>query len=1178
MSKVMKTMDGNEAAAFASYAFTEVAGIFPITPSSPMAEHTDDWAANGKKNLFGQTVKVVEMQSEAGAAGTVHGSLAAGALTTTYTASQGLLLMIPNMYKIAGELLPGVFHVSARALASHALSIFGDHSDVMACRQTGFAMLCSNSVQEVMDLACVAHLSAIKGRVPFLHFFDGFRTSHEIQKVECIDYDELAKIIDMDAVNEFRRRSLNPEHPVLRGTAQNPDIFFQAREACNPYYDNIVHVCEDYMKEISRITGRDYQLFNYYGAPDAERVIIAMGSACEAIEETIDYLTAKGEKVGLVKVHLYRPFSVEHFLKAIPATCKAIAVLDRTKEPGAQGEPLYQDVCTALFDKADRPTIVAGRYGLGSKDTTPAQIIAVYENLKAYAPKNHFTLGIVDDVTFHSLEIGAPVDVTAGDGTIQCKFWGLGADGTVGANKNSIKIIGDHTDKYAQAYFDYDSKKSGGITQSHLRFGDKPIRSTYLVNKADFVACHKQSYVHIYDNILTDLKDGGTFLLNTEWSAEELDKNLPAAMKRYLAQHNIKFYIINGTDIAAQIGLGNRINSVLQAAFFKLANIIPIDEAVDYMKAAIKKTYGKKGDDILNMNYAAVDQGVAGVVEVKVPAEWANAVDEAAPAAKDEPEYVKTIVAAVNGRKGDSLPVSAFKGIEDGTTPLGTAAYEKRGAAVNIPTWDPAKCIQCNQCSYVCPHATIRPFLLTAEEAANAPEGFKMADAKGGAAFEGYKFAMQVSSLDCLGCGSCVTVCPAKEKAITMVPLATQEAEAANWEYAMSLSPKKNPMDKASVKGSQFEQPLLEFSGACAGCGETPYAKLITQLFGDRMYVANATGCSSIWGGSAPTSPYTTNAEGKGPAWSNSLFEDNAEFGLGMATAVRHMREGIKAKLETLKPMACEELAAAIDNWIANMALGEESKAASAELVAKLEGFVTENEEAKAIVDYVLENKDQLVKKSQWIFGGDGWAYDIGYGGVDHVLASNEDVNIFVFDTEVYSNTGGQASKSTPAGAVAQFAASGKRVKKKDLGMMAMSYGYVYVAQVAMGANQAQLVKALKEAEAYPGPSLIIAYAPCINHGIKGGMSGAQTEIKKAVECGYWHMYRFNPLLKEEGKNPFTLDSKDPVGDFQAFIKNEVRYSSLVRTFPEIANELFEKTEKYAKERLESYKKLAEEK
>ena len=1176
MSKVMKTMDGNEAAAYASYAFTEVAGIFPITPSSPMAEHTDDWAANGKKNIFGQTVKVIEMQSEAGAAGTVHGSLSAGALTTTYTASQGLLLMIPNMYKIAGELLPGVFHVSARALASHALSIFGDHSDVMACRQTGFAMLCSNSVQEVMDLAAVAHLSAIKGRVPFLHFFDGFRTSHEIQKVECIDYDELAKIVDMDAVNAFRRRALNPEHPVLRGTAQNPDIFFQAREACNPYYENIVGVCEDYMKEISRITGRDYKLFNYYGAPDADRVIIAMGSSCETIEETIDYLMAKGEKVGLVKVHLYRPFSVEHFLGAIPKTCKKIAVLDRTKEPGAQGEPLYQDVCTALFDKADRPVIVAGRYGLGSKDTTPAQIIAVYDNLKLDQPKNHFTMGIVDDVTFLSLEVGAPVDVTEGDGTIQCKFWGLGADGTVGANKNSIKIIGDHTDKYAQAYFDYDSKKSGGITQSHLRFGDKPIRSTYLVNKADFVACHKQSYVHMYD-MLSDLKDGGTFLLNTEWSADELDANLPASMKKYLADHKIKFYIINGTDIAAEIGLGNRINTVLQAAFFKLANIIPINDAVDYMKAAIKKSYGKKGDDILNMNYAAVDKGVEGVVEVKVPAEWANAVEAEAPAAKDEPEYVKTIVTAVNTRKGDTLPVSAFKGIEDGTTPLGTAAYEKRGAAVNVPEWDPEKCIQCNQCSYVCPHATIRPFLLTAEEAEKAPTSFKMVDAKGGAAFAGLKFAMQVSALDCLGCGSCVNVCPAKEKAIVMKPLATQEHEAANWEYAMSLSRKANPMGKDSVKGSQFEQPLLEFSGACAGCGETPYAKLITQLFGDRMYIANATGCSSIWGGSAPTSPYTTNKEGKGPAWSNSLFEDNAEFGLGMAMAVKQMRAGIKDKLETLKPMACDELAAAIDKWIATMNNGEESKAASAELVAKLEGFKTENAEAKVIIDYVLENRDQLVKKSQWIFGGDGWAYDIGYGGVDHVLASGEDINIFVFDTEVYSNTGGQASKATPAGAVAQFAASGKRVKKKDLGMMAMSYGYVYVAQVAMGANQAQLVKALREAEAYPGPSLIIAYAPCINHGIKGGMSGAQTEIKKAVECGYWHMYRFNPLLKEEGKNPFTLDSKDPTGDFQAFIKNEVRYSSLMRTFPDIAQELFDKTEQYAKDRLASYKRLASE-
>ncbi len=1174
MSKVMKTMDGNEAAAFASYAFTEVAAIFPITPSSPMAEKTDDWSANGKKNIFGQQVKVIEMQSEAGAAGAVHGSLSAGALTTTYTASQGLLLMIPNMYKIAGELLPGVFHVSARALATHALSIFGDHQDVMACRQTGFAMLVSNSVQEVMDLASVAHLSAIKGKVPFLHFFDGFRTSHEIQKVECIDYDELAKIVDMDAVNEFRRNALNPEHPVLRGTAQNADIYFQGREASNRFYDAIPSVVEEYLKEISRITGRTYNLFNYYGAEDADRLIIAMGSVCETIEETIDYLTAKGEKVGILKVHLYRPFVAEKMLEAIPKTVKKIAVLDRTKEPGALGEPLYQDVCTALFEADIKPVVVAGRYGLGSKDTTPAQIIAIYENLNLDAPKNHFTVGIVDDVTNLSLEVGEDVDVNGDNGTISCKFWGLGADGTVGANKNSIKIIGDHTDMYAQAYFDYDSKKSGGITQSHLRFGKKPIRSTYLVKKADFVACHKQEYVNMYD-MVSDLKNGGTFLLNTEWSADEIEANLPADMKKALATKNAKFYVINGTQIAKEIGLGNRINTVLQAAFFKLANIIPIDEAVDYMKAAIKKSYGKKGDAILNMNYAAVDQGVNGATEFVIPAEWANAVDTKVEEKVELPKYVETIVKSVNSRLGDDLPVSAFLGLEDGTVPVGTAAYEKRGVAVDLPEWDPEKCIQCNQCSYVCPHATIRPFLLTEEEANNAPADFVTVQAKG-KGLENYKFRMQISALDCLGCGSCANVCPAKGKALVMKPFATQSAQAKNWDYAMTVSPKENPMDKMSVKGSQFEQPLLEFSGACAGCGETPYAKLITQLFGDRMYIANATGCSSIWGGSAPTTPYTTNHEGKGPAWSNSLFEDNAEFGLGMATAVRQQRENIQAKLETLMAIGCaDEVKEAATNWINTMTDGDASKVASAKLVEVLEAGNFDGE-AKEIVDFVLTNKDQLVKKSQWIFGGDGWAYDIGYGGVDHVLASGEDVNIFVFDTEVYSNTGGQASKATPTSAVAQFAASGKRVKKKDLGMMAMSYGYVYVAQVAMGANPAQLVKALKEAESYNGPSLIIAYAPCINHGIKGGMSGAQSEIKRAVEAGYWHMYRFNPLLKEEGKNPFVLDSKEPTADFQEFIASEVRYSSLKRTFPEIADELFAKTEQDAKERYETYKRLAE--
>ena len=1173
MSKVMKTMDGNEAAAYASYAFTEVAGIFPITPSSPMAEKTDDWAANGKKNLFGQTVRIVEMQSEGGAAGTVHGSLAAGALTTTYTASQGLLLMIPNMYKIAGELLPGVFHVSARSLAYHALSIFGDHSDVMACRQTGFAMLASNSVQEVMDLACVAHLSAIKGRVPFLHFFDGFRTSHEIQKIECIDYDELAKIIDMDAVNDFRRRALNPEHPVLRGTAQNSDIYFQSREASNTYYEKIVDVCENYMQEINRITGRDYHLFNYYGAPDADRVIIAMGSACETIEETVDYLNKKGEKVGLVKVHLFRPFSVKHFLSVLPKTVKKIAVLDRTKESGAIGEPLYQDICSALFDVEEKPIVVGGRYGLASKDTTPAQFVAVYENLALDAPKNHFTIGIVDDVTNLSLPVGPEIDVNEGNGTISCKFWGLGADGTVGANKNSIKIIGDHTDMYAQAYFAYDSKKSGGVTQSHLRFGKSPIRSTYLVSKANFVACHKQEYVNLYD-MTSDLVDGGTFLLNTVWSVDELEEKLPASMKQYIANHNINFYIIDGTEIAKNIGLGNRINTVLQASFFKLANIIPIEDAIKYMKDAITKTYSKKGDAILNMNYAAVDQGVDGAVKVEVPESWKTATTggQKRTVAADASEYVKTVVETVNAQQGDKLPVSALMSIADGTTPVGTSAYEKRGVAIDLPEWQPDKCIQCNQCSYVCPHAAIRPFLLNEKEAAEAPESFVTVDAKGGKTFEGLKFRVQVSALDCLGCGSCADVCPAKEKALIMKPFGTQEKEASNWEYAMKLSPKANPMNTSSVKGSQFEQPLLEFSGACAGCGETPYAKLITQLYGDRMYVANATGCSSIWGGSAPTAPYTKNHEGKGPAWSNSLFEDNAEFGLGMLMAVKQQRSNLKDKLTAL--MQYDDLGGKAQAWIDAMDDGEASKAASAQLVEALETFQGTGE-AKELADYVLKNKDQLVKKSQWLFGGDGWAYDIGYGGLDHVLASGEDLNILVFDTEVYSNTGGQASKATPAGAVAQFAASGKKIKKKDLGMMAMSYGYVYVAQVAMGADQNQFIKAVKEAEAYKGPSLIIAYAPCINHGLKGGMSGAQKEMKRAVAAGYWHMYRYNPMLKEEGKNPFILDSKDPTESFQDFIKSEVRYSSLLRTFPDIAEELFAKSEENAKERLENYKRLS---
>ena len=1176
MSKIMKTMDGNEAAAFASYAFTEVAGIYPITPSSPMAEKVDEWSANGKKNAFGQRVKVVEMQSEGGAAGAVHGSLTAGALTTTYTASQGLLLMIPNMYKIAGEQLPTVFHVSARTLAAHALSIFGDHSDVMACRQTGFAMLCSNSVQEVMDLGSVAHLSAIKGSLPFLHFFDGFRTSHEIQKIEVNDEEAIASLLDRDAVAAFRAHALNPEHPDLRGTAQNGDIYFQNREACNPAYDALPGIVEEYMHAISQITGRQYELFNYYGAPDADRVIVAMGSVCEAAEEVVDYLNARGQKVGLVKVHLFRPFSVKHLLNAIPKTVKKIAVLDRTKEAGAMGEPLYQDVCAAYNEVSERPVIVGGRYGLASKDTTPAQVVAVFDNLKLDAPKNHFTVGIVDDVTHLSLPVGEEIDVNEGNGTVSCKFWGLGADGTVGANKNSIKIIGDHTDMYAQAYFDYDSKKSGGITQSHLRFGHAPIRSTYLVKKANFVACHTPSYVYTYD-MLTDLVDGGIFLLNTEWTPEELDEKLPAAMKRTLAQKHIKFYTIDALKLTREVGLGNKVNTVLQAAFFKLANIIPIDKAVEYMKAAIKKTYNKKGEDILNENYAAVDAGINGAVEVTVPAAWANAVDEAKEE-KNLPAYVAKVVETVNRRQGDLLPVSTFTmgRLTQGVIPAGTSAYEKRGVAADVPQWDPEACIQCNQCALVCPHATIRPYLLTEEEAANAPVAMKTADVKGIPAAKGLKFTMQISPLDCMGCGSCVAVCPAKTKALTMQPLDTQREEAQNWDYALQLPDKDNFLDKYSVKGSQFEQPLLEFSGACAGCGETPYAKLVTQLFGDRMVLANATGCSSIWGGSAPVSPYTKNKKGQGPAWANSLFEDNAEFGLGMLMATKQRREAMKDQVSRLTEIGCDTCRPVAQAWLDTMNDGEASKATSAQLLATAEGYTGDNAEVKAVMDYIVENKDQLVKKSQWIFGGDGWAYDIGYGGLDHVLASGEDLNVFVFDTEVYSNTGGQASKATPVGAVAQFAASGKRIKKKDLGMMAMSYGYVYVAQVAMGSNMNQLVKVLKEAEAYPGPSLIIGYAPCINHGIKGGMSGAQTEIKRAVEAGYWHMYHFNPALKQEGKNPFTLDSKAPTASFRDFIEGEVRYSSLERTFPEIAGELFEKSAENAAERYETYKKLAE--
>ncbi|MCR4672053.1 MAG: pyruvate:ferredoxin (flavodoxin) oxidoreductase [Lachnospiraceae bacterium] len=1166
MAKVMKTMDGNTAVAWTSYAFTEVAGIFPITPSSPMAEVTDDWAANGRKNIFGNTVKVVEMQSEGGASGTVHGSLQAGALTTTYTASQGLLLMIPNMYKIAGELLPTVFHVSARALAYHALNIFGDHSDVMACRQTGFAMLCSNSVQEAMDLTAVAHLSAIKARVPFLHFFDGFRTSHEIQKIECTDYDELAKLVDYDALNEFRKNALNPDHPVIRGTAQNADIYFQGREASNKFYDAVPAIVDEYMEKVSAMTGRDYKAFNYYGAPDAENIVIAMGSMCEAFEEVIDYLTAQGEKVGIVKVHLYRPFSAEKLFAAVPETVKKITVIDRVKEVTGYGEPLYVDVCAAAYKEGKHYEIYGGRAGLGSKDITPGSILSVYDNMKAENPKNDFALGVNDDVTGRCIPAHEEVDV-APEGTKSCIFWGLGADGTVGANKNSIKIIGDHTDMYAQAYFFYDSKKSGGLTQSHLRFGKTPIKSTYLIRKADFIACHNQAYLKMYKNIARDLKDNGTFLLNTVWTPEELEKNLPAYVKRALAKRHANFYIINATAVDEELKLNGKTNAVLQAAFFKLADIIPIDTAVKYMKDMIVHSYGKKGEAVVNKNFAAVDAGLEKIVKVEVPENWADCADEPE-AERNIPDFIKNIVEPVNGQDGDALPVSAFNGFEDGTFPSGTSAYEKRGVAAHVPVWDGAKCIQCNQCSFVCPHATIRPIILDEETAKTAPEGFGAVPGKAQLK-DKYQYKMQISPLDCMGCGSCANICPAK--ALTMVPLDSQRSEASNWEFAVKINGSVNPLDKFSVKGSQFEQPLLEFSGACAGCGETPYVKLITQLFGDRMMVANATGCTSIWGGSAPSMPYTKNAEGHGPAWANSLFEDNAEFGLGMEVGQKYRRDVLAASVKGLvdKGYAAEEASA----WLDTMNEGEASKVSAKALLAAAKAYEGDDAEVKAICDGIVNGADLLVKKSQWIFGGDGWAYDIGYGGLDHALASNEDINIFVVDTEVYSNTGGQASKSTPVAAVAKFAASGKKTKKKDLGMMAASYGYVYVAQVAMTADNNQLVKVMKEAEAYHGPSLVIAYAPCINHGIKGGMQYSQSRIKKAVECGYWTCWHFNPELKKEGKNPFVLDTKKaPNWDlFREYLMDEVRYSSLQRGFPETAEELYTKTQEDAKDRYEGY-------
>ena len=1170
MKRSMKTMDGNHAAAHASYAYTDVAAIYPITPSSVMAEATDEWATQGRKNIFGQTVKVTEMQSEAGAAGTVHGSLAAGALTTTYTASQGLLLMIPNLYKIAGERLPGVFNVSARTLASHALCIFGDHSDVYACRQTGCAMLCESSVQEVMDLTPVAHCSAIKGRLPFINFFDGFRTSHEIQKIETWDYEDLKDMVDLDAINAYRQNALNPNHPCQMGSAQNPDIFFQAREACNQTYDDMPAIVQEYMDKVNEKLGTNYKLFNYYGAEDAEKVIIAMGSVCETIDETIDYLMAKGEKVGLVKVRLYRPFSAEALVNTIPDTVKQLIVLDRTKEPGAMGEPLYLDVVAALKNtKFDQTPIFTGRYGLGSKDTTPGQIIAVYNNTE----KEKFTIGIVDDVTNLSLEV-TEHPVTTPATTINCKFWGLGADGTVGANKNSIKIIGDNTDMYAQAYFDYDSKKSGGVTISHLRFGKDPIRSTYLINKANFVACHCPAYIHKY-NMVQDLVPGGTFLLNCSWDMAGLEEHLPGQVKRYIAENDIQFYTIDGIKIGKEIGLGGRINTVLQSAFFALSNIIPADKANELMKAAAKATYGKKGDKIVQMNYDAIDAGAKHVVKIEVPESWKTAGEESLTGAavtgarQDAVDFVNNIQKKINAQMGNTLPVSAFKDYVDGSTPSGTSAYEKRGVAVDVPVWDVNKCIQCNQCSYVCPHAAIRPVAMTEAEAAAAPEGMQYKDMTG---MPGYKFAITISAYDCTGCGSCVNVCPDKIQAITMQNFEANEAEQAYFDYGVSVPDKAEVIAKFkenSVKGSQFKQPLLEFSGACAGCGETPYAKLITQLFGDRMYIANATGCSSIWGNSSPSTPYTVTPEGKGPAWSNSLFEDAAEFGYGMLLANNALRGALKEKVEDVVANGTnEDVKAAGQEWLDTYGCGVTNGPATDKLIKALEACGCDKAQE------ILAQKDFLGKKSQWVFGGDGWAYDIGFGGVDHILASGKDINVMVFDTEVYSNTGGQSSKSTNIGAIAQFAAGGKDVKKKDLASIAMSYGYVYVAQIAMGADMNQCVKAIAEAEAYPGPSLIIAYAPCINHGIKIGMSKAQTEEKNAVAVGYWNNFRYNPALAAEGKNAFTLDSKAPSGDYKAFLNGEVRYNALVRQDPEKADRLFEKSEENAKARYAYLNKL----
>ena len=1177
MAKFMKTVDGNTAAAHVAYAFTEVAAIYPITPSSTMAELVDEWSSQGRKNVFGQKVKVVEMQSEAGAAGAFHGSLQAGALTSTFTASQGLLLMIPNMYKCAGELLPGVFHVTARALAAQALSIFGDHQDVMAARQTGVVMLASGSVQEVADIAPVAHMSAIEGSLPFVHFFDGFRTSHEIQKVELMENEDYEKLLDMDAVQAFRDKALSPNHPVTRGTAQNPDIYFQTREVSNKYYDDIVGIVEKNMARMSEITGRKHSLFDYYGAEDATHVVVAMGSVTEALEETIDYLNAKGQKLGMIKVHLFRPFSAEHFLAAMPKTVERVCVLDRTKEPGAPGEPLYLDVVNVLAKSELSPLVVGGRYGLGSKDTTPTDLNAVFENLNTENPRNGFTIGIVDDVTNLSLPQAEPIKIKA-PGTVRCKFWGLGSDGTVGANKQAIKIIGDHTDKYAQAYFDYDSKKSGGVTMSHLRFGDTPIRSTYLLDESDYIACHNQSYVHQYD-LLKGLRKGGTFVLNTIWDQEGLEKNLPAEMKQYIAENDIEFYTINAVKIGQEIGLGNRINMICQAAFFKLADIIPVEDAVKYLKDSIQKTYGKKGEKIVNMNCQAVDAGINSLVKVDVPASWANATEPSKESDTEEPAFIKDILRPMNAQKGNDLPVSAFLGYEDGTFPNGTAAYEKRGIAVNVPEWITENCIQCNRCSFICPHACIRPVLVNEEELQNAPEAFKTKKAIG-RGFDGLQYRIQVSPMDCTGCGNCADVCPAKEKALVMKPFDTQEVEVENWAYAVDpakVAPKGDIMNVKTVKGSQFRQPLMEFSGACAGCGETAYIKLVTQLFGDRMMIANATGCSSIWGGSAPSTPYTVNHEGKGPSWANSLFEDNAEYGLGQHLAVEQIRGKLTDDIQQLVSLATDENGKQVfQNWLDNKDNGEASVEASKAVVELINKAEPKTEETKALLESVKSRADYLVKRSQWILGGDGWAYDIGYGGLDHVLASGENINVLVFDTEVYSNTGGQSSKATPVAAMAKFAASGKRSRKKDLGMMAMSYGNVYVAQVAMGADYNQFVKAVVEAEAYDGPSLIIAYAPCINHGIKEGMGRSVANEEQAVKAGYWHLYRHNPVLRKEGKNPFSLDSKEPTESFRDFLMGQVRYSAIAKQFPEEAEELFTMAEESAKDRLDSYKRLAD--